>query len=83
MRDDVVVMTSLRWKVYKRVMGTIPTCCCCHTPILLNDKCSRSSGKVTKYFCEKCSNKDIIVYKVERRPLMEKKKDCRILVTRQ
>lgn len=83
MRDDGVIMNGQRLQVYKRVMGTIPTCCACHTPILLGDKCGRSSGKVTKYFCEKCSNKNIVVYKVERRPLMNIKKDVRVLVAKQ
>lgn len=84
MQEVIIIMNSLRWQTYKRMMHTIPTCCACRKPILLNDRCTSSSGKITKYFCEKCSNKNIIVFQVQRRPLVcITKKDSRMLVVKQ
>jgi hypothetical protein len=62
-KNILTIMTVHTFKTYKKINGTIPRCVSCGKTILVGDKMMRLVGsRKTKYVCEECSKKDVIVF---------------------
>ena len=61
-KNILITLTLHAFQKYKKHNGTVPRCSSCGNPILVGDKMTRLVGRKTKYLCEECSKKDVVVF---------------------
>jgi len=61
-KNILTIMTEQAFRRYKENYRITPRCISCGKSIVVGDKMMRFVGRQTKYVCEECSKKDVIVY---------------------